>query len=127
MLIHRGRNIQQGSGLGGFLGNLFKRVWPVVSSIFSSAPVKQVASDVKDSALKAGLNLASDVIHGQNVKESLEKNAKSFGKNVGESVINAADSVLSTKSKKNKKPAKRPAKPKKPPKKKIKKVRLSYF
>ncbi len=129
MLIHRGRIVQQGSGLGGFLGKLFKRVWPVVSSIFSSAPVKQVASNVKDSAVKAGLNLASDIIHGENVKESLEKNAKSFGQDVGQSVINVADSVLLAK-KKNQSPQKRKNpnfKSKNPSKKKVKKVKFSYF
>lgn len=131
MLIHRGRYVQSGNGFGGFLGNIFRKVWPVISNIFNSAPVKKVTSDVKDSAINAGLNLASDIIHGENVKESLEKNAKEFGKNVGDSVINTADSLLST-NKPNKKRSQTQSKPdvkiKKPKQsKKYKKKKLTYF
>ena len=81
-------------------------MWPVITDIFSSTPVKQVTADIKDSALNAGLNLASDIIQGENVKDSLEKNVKEFGKNVGQSVVNTADSFLtSNKSSKKRPPA----------------------
>ena len=133
MLIHRGKYVQSGAGLGNFLGKIFKKVWPVITDIFSSAPVKQVTSDVKDSALNAGLNLASDIIQGENVKDSLEKNAKQFGKNVGQSVITTADSFLTSNNSSKKRPAAQNVKPqvkiKKPKvvKKNIKRKKLNYL
>lgn len=117
MLIHRGRYIQSGRGLGSIFSSLVRRVIPVVKSIgrsiISSPATKNIISSVKDSAINAGLNMASDVVSGENVKESFHKNLASVGENLGDS-IKSELSNLKRKSSKVK-----PAKKRKLPRKKF--------
>lgn len=88
MLIHRGKFIQSGRGLGSFFNSIARTILPGLSSFFQSQPAQQILHSAKDSAIKAGLHLASDTLKGENVGDSLKKQLKSFGEDVGSSIHN---------------------------------------
>ena len=97
MSYHRGPIIQRGKGLGSLLSSLFRKVVPAITSIGKSiikSPVaKNVLSAAKDAAIDAGLNLASDVVSGKNLKSSLNEN-------IGRARITIGDSLRPRQGKK---------------------------
>ena len=102
MLIHRGRYIQEGSGVGGILGrqrgggfgSLFSSalrfILPWLKStgkaVLQSPMTKNVLSAAKEGSKKAGLNLLSDAIAGKDLKESLGKNVGELRESVGQAL-----------------------------------------
>ena len=64
--VYVGTRYQRGHGLGSIFGSLFK----------------SAVSLLKRGALKTGLNLASDVMEGQNVTQAAKSRLKSTGQNL---------------------------------------------
>lgn len=80
MPVYRGStSLQRGYGLGGLLGGLFRSAIPLL---------KKGAAVVGKEALKAGADIAQDVMKGQNVRASAKKRLKSAGQNLGTRAIN---------------------------------------
>jgi hypothetical protein len=73
-----GTRYQRGHGLGSIIGSLFKSAVPLL---------KRGAKTLGREALKTGLNLASDVMEGQNVKQAAKSRLKSTGQNLLQKVM----------------------------------------
>ena len=65
-----GTPYQRGAGLGSIFASLFRAIAPMA---------KSAAKTVGKRALNAGLNVASDVLSGQNPKEALKMRGKEMG------------------------------------------------
>ena len=68
--VYAGTRYQRGHGLGSICGSLFKSAVPLL---------KRGAKTLGREALKTGLNLASDVMEGQNVTQAAKSRLKSTG------------------------------------------------
>ena len=68
-----GMPYQRGAGLGSIFASLFRAIAPVA---------KSAAKAVGKRALNAGLEVASDALAGQNVKESLKTHVKALGQDM---------------------------------------------
>ena len=80
MPVYRGStSLQRGYGLGGLLGGLFRSAIPLL---------KKGVAVVGKEALKAGGDIAQDVMNGQNVRASAKRRLKSAGRNLGTRAIN---------------------------------------
>ena len=66
MPVYGGVSVQRGHGLGSILGGLFRSAMPVL---------KKVGKAVGKQVVRSGLDVASDVVSGTNVKESLKRRA----------------------------------------------------
>ncbi|KAF4529786.1 hypothetical protein B566_EDAN018054 [Ephemera danica] len=64
---------QKGDGLGSFLGGLFRRIFPLISS---------GAKAVGKEALSTGINLLKDALNGRPIKESMYDRVKQAGTNL---------------------------------------------
>jgi hypothetical protein len=86
MLYHKGKFIQRGHGLGNIFGSLFRAIMPVAKNVFSrivSSPItKSLAQTASESATRAGMQLANDVLSGENVGQSLKKGLGTVGSDV---------------------------------------------
>lgn len=71
--VFRGRDIQRGSGLGNLLNAAFRMILPGIKSVGKMALREGV---------RAGSNVLSDVIGGENVKTSLKRRAAESGENL---------------------------------------------
>ena len=71
--VFRGRDIQRGSGLGNLLNAAFRMILPGIKSVGKMALREGV---------RAGSNVLSDVIGGENVKTSLKRRAVESGENL---------------------------------------------
>ena len=79
MPIYRGSpNLQRGYGLGGLLGGLFRKAMPFL---------KKGAAMVGKQALRTGMDIADDVLSGQNIKTAAKRRIKSGGKQLGADVL----------------------------------------
>ena len=75
MPVYRGSPVlQRGYGLGGLLRGLFRRALPFL---------KKGATMVGKQALQTGMDLAEDVMSGQNIKTAAKRRIKSGGKQLG--------------------------------------------
>lgn len=75
---HRGEYIQRGRGLGSFFKSIIRTVLPALSSvgkaIIKSPTTSRILKTAKRSAIDAGLNVASDVLEGRDLGDSLQSN-----------------------------------------------------
>jgi hypothetical protein len=71
--VYVGTRYQRGHGLGSIFGSLFKSAVPLF---------KRGANTLGREALKTGLNLASEVMEGQNVTQAAKSRLKSTGQNL---------------------------------------------
>ena len=71
--VFHGRHIQRGSGLGNLLNAAFRMILPGIKSVGKMA--------LREGA-RAGSNVLSDVIGGENVKTSLKRRAVESGENL---------------------------------------------
>ena len=69
--------LQRGYGLGGLLGGLFRSAIPLL---------KKGAATVGKQALQTGMEIAEDVISGQNIKSATKRRVKQAGKQLGAKV-----------------------------------------
>jgi len=83
----------RGAGIGSVLSGLVRSFFPVVSKVarraVSSNLGRQVMKGVRQSAVKAGLNMVSDVLSGQNMKVSGKRRVKEAARNVGRTTARA--------------------------------------
>lgn len=79
MPFYRGSSgLQRGHGLGGLLGGLFRSAIPLL---------KKGAMTVGREALQSGIDIAHDVMNGQNVKTATKRRVKTAGRNIGRKAI----------------------------------------
>ena len=78
LAVYSGRPIMDGDGLGSFLGGVFKSIAPALKGVASSA-VKTVG--------KQALNVARDVIAGDDFKSSALRGLKNVGGEVMRDVV----------------------------------------
>ena len=76
--VYAGTHYQRGHGLGSIIGSLFKSAVPLL---------KRGAKTLGHEALKTGLNLALDVMEGQNVKQAAKSRLKSTRQNLLQKAI----------------------------------------
>ena len=80
MPVYRGSTgLQRGYGLGGLLGGLFRSAIPIL---------KKGVMAVGREALQSGIDIAQDVMSGQNVKTATKRRMKTAGRNMGRKALN---------------------------------------
>lgn len=107
MLVHRSdQYLMRGSGIGSIFSNIFKAIIPLASKainigrkVAASSTGQKIIKAAKRTAVDAGLDIANDVLKGENVKTSANKNLKS----VGARFVDNAAKEFSTGGKKKKK------------------------
>ncbi len=118
-MYHTGVYLQRGRGLGNLLSGLFRAVLPAAKTlgkgILNSQLTKDIAETAKKSAINAGLNLASDLVAGNNMKTSLENNVEAARENMSK--------TLQSYVQKKKKKRKRTNQNIHPPKKRFRKMK----
>lgn len=77
-VYHGSTRLQRGYGLGGLLGGLFRSAMPLL---------KKGAMTVGRQALQTGVDIAQDVISGQNVKTAAKRRLKAAGKQLGSKAL----------------------------------------
>ena len=118
---------QNGTGFGSFLGSMFKKIIPMagkaVKKVASSKIVKEGAKELLNTAGTAATNVISDIIEGNDPKESLNENLNIARKQIASSIRNANKRRLDITDEihPKKKPAKRKSKAKR------KSVKYSVF
>lgn len=111
MLVHRSNQyLMRGSGIGSIFSNIFKAIIPLATKAVNigrkaatSSTGQKILKAAKRTAVDAGLDIANDVLKGENVKTSAKKNLKS----VGSRFVDNAAKEFSTGGKKKKKKKKR--------------------
>ena len=106
MLIHRGVYRQRGAGLGGFFKGLFNASKPLFRKVFSLGKkvanlpiVKDVIQDTKDEIITVGTSTLSDALRGENIKDSMIKNATTAKENIKEKLIERVSDAVGVKRK----------------------------
>lgn len=89
LAFHEGDYIQRGTGIGNFFSGLFRNFVPYAQSFFKS----KAGQTVKDIALQAASNVASDVISGKNVKESATESLQKAKKRINTAIKNSLDNL----------------------------------
>ena len=74
MNVFHGARVQKGYGLGNILGGLFRKALPYLW---------QGAKYAGKTALRTGIDVANDVIDGQDVKSSLKTRTNQLGRDLG--------------------------------------------
>lgn len=75
----------KGDGLGSFLGNLFRRIFPLLSS---------GAKVVGQEALSTGVGLLKDALNGRSLKESMYDRVSQAGKNLSEKAAKKMEGMV---------------------------------
>jgi hypothetical protein len=92
--LHRGPYVQRGRGFGSTLSAMFKGVIPAAQlmgkQVLASPLTKTVVKAAKRSARDAGLQLANDLLHGKQIKNSLKENVVSTAKRAVKKSLRAA-------------------------------------
>lgn len=99
--VFSGQAYQRGYGLGNIFGSLFRSAVPLL---------KQGLKTVGKKALQTGIQVADDVISGQNLKESVKHRAKTAGKELLSSVGSNLSSRLQERKSQSKKRLQSPVK-----------------
>jgi hypothetical protein len=86
-------NTQKGDGLGSFLGGLFRRIFPLLSS---------GAKAVGKEALSTGIGILKDAITGRSMKESVRERISQAGTNLTTKAANKMESMVGSGYKKRK-------------------------
>lgn len=80
MIIHRGERFQAGRGLGALFGGLLRGLKPLFSmgisagkKFLASDTAKNIGSTALDIGKTAAKNIASDLLQGKDIGESLNK------------------------------------------------------
>ena len=76
--VYVGKRYQRGHGLGSIIGSLFKSAVPLL---------KRGVKTLDREALKTGLNLALDVMEGQNVTQAAKSRLQSKGQHLLQKAI----------------------------------------
>ena len=73
-----------------FVKGVFQKIMPVAKKVASHPTVRQAASQLKDHAIDAGLNVANDALKGENIGESLKREAANVGINTAQDLLDTA-------------------------------------
>ena len=93
---YQGNILQKGYGIGGFFARLFRSAMPFLVS---------GAKTVGKEALRTGVQVANDVLAGENIKSSLQTRAKETGKVLARKAVRKADEMIGRGSHKRKRKA----------------------
>lgn len=94
---------QAGSGISVYSGSRYQRGHGLFGKLFSSA-ILPALKFLGKQALGTGVNVAQDVLHGENFKKSVIRRAKQSGRNTASSAIARTNKFIQTgKGRKNKK------------------------
>ena len=104
-----GESLQRGRGIGGLL-RLVKSVFSPIVKSFGTTALKAVTSktgkkvlkSIKDQAVSSAVNMASDVIKGNDLRESFQNEVSSARGNVGDAIKQAYQSKAKNKESKPK-------------------------
>ena len=112
-----GERLQRGRGIGGLLRlakGLFSPLAKTIKKAVTSNTGKAIGKAVKNQLVESGANIASDVLMGNDVKESMQREVQNARQN-------AAIGIQQIKRKNINKPVQQP------PSKKKKKIKQSKF
>ena len=112
--IHSGVYLQQGRGLGSVFSNLIKWIIPslkigtkvaakIGAKTLKDPTVKRAITQVKKSALKTGVNAASNLLAGENVKAGVSRDVKRAKKRIARAIDSTANGVSVPKKRAKKK------------------------
>lgn len=105
-------NAMRGGGIGSVFSSLYRAVVPFIQKITSNPLVRNIASDVKSSALKAGLDVVNSALRGEDPREAVKSNVRGLaGDVVGAFGKRSAEHIKARKAKKQK--GRGPGRPKK--------------
>ena len=107
-IYFRGGELQQkGKGIGGFFRGLINLFRPMVKSVgqsvvkaASSKTAKSIAKTLGEQALDSGLNITKDVLAGNDLKQSLQREKDNFKRSGGD-IIEGLQSTLEKKRRDN--------------------------
>lgn len=85
-LIHRGRRVQSGRGLGSIFKSVFKMLIPAAKAAIKSPIARNILKAAKSAGKDAALSLASDAVAGRNMGESLDRNLQDARETIGMSL-----------------------------------------
>jgi hypothetical protein len=72
---YRGSAYQRGYGIG----SIFSSIWKGITPLFQSSAVREAARSVGSKLLNTGLQVGSDLLQGQNLKDSAKSRFKQVG------------------------------------------------
>ena len=113
-----GERLQRGRGIGGLLRlakGLFSPLAKTIKKAVTSNTGKAIGKAVKNQLVESGANIASDVLMGNDIKESMQREVQNARQN-------AAIGIQQIKRKNRNKPVQQP-----PPSKKKRKIKQSKF
>ena len=102
-IYFRGGELQQkGKGIGGFFRGLINLFRPIMKSAgqsvvraATSTTAKSIAKKLGEQALDSGLNITKDVLHGNDLKQSIEREKQNFKRSGGNIIDELRSSVKS--------------------------------
>ena len=107
-IYFRGGELQQkGKGIGGFFRGLINLFRPIMKSAgqsvvraATSTTAKSIAKKLGEQALDSGLNITKDVLYGNDLKQSIDREKQNF-KRSGGNIIDEIHSSVKRKRKLN--------------------------
>lgn len=133
-----GEIVQKGRGIGGFFRGLINILRPLFKSsgqsvikaatkAAASNTAKNIAKTLGKQALDSSVNITKDLIHGNDLKNSIRRERANF-KNTGTKVVDSINSSLQRKmnTRRDNKPSKRKSLTKNAPNKRKKRVNTKH-
>jgi hypothetical protein len=87
-----GPAVQQGHGLGGIFGKLFRAVVPLFKK--ATPVLKSAAKTVAKEAARSGLNVISDVVDGESVQDALRNRSREGANRVVKKGVHRLDKMI---------------------------------
>ena len=102
-----GELLQRGRGIGGMLRRLFNSLFsPIlktagksITKAATSNTAKPVGKAVKDQLLESGMRVGVDVLRGENLKDSVKKEAKHVKRKAADKVDEFASDIIKKRKK----------------------------
>ena len=94
LVLHHGRLVQRGQGIGTVLGTVGRYLVPWILKTGKKLLKSKAARKAGKHLLNAGAAATSDILAGQNVARALKKNARKAKKKIVSSVAQATETKL---------------------------------
>ena len=102
-----GELLQRGRGIGGMLRRLFNSLFsPIlktagksITKAATSNTAKTIGNAVKDQLLESGMRVGVDVLRGENLKDSVKKEAKYVKRKAADKVDEFASDIIKKRKK----------------------------
>lgn len=102
-----GELLQRGRGIGGMLRRLFNSLFsPIlkttgksITKAATSNTAKTIGNAVKDQLLESGMRVGVDVLRGENLKDSVKKEAKHVKRKAADKVDEFASDIIKKRKK----------------------------